>query len=440
MKPTQPHVRTLFVLAAGVAALSGCHAKSTPVAAAGTPAAASPQASSPAATPAPAALPSSYGSSTGTATAAIPDPTLNNIPAIDVTYPAGWQFQGVLVPADECKMLPYVVYRATSPDGLTFVENQPTLHWKFGTGPMGASRPVGCLPIDHPISAREFLQYVANMMHYTWVGDEAVPGSEQHQVQDSLAKTNAQFAAQFRAAGAEPMRQSADLARARVAFTNGSFPMMGQLDGRVICTNQTVGGFHSALAGVASRPDSVLADCGGEVRFTAAPASQYDKITQLMDADGVGYKPEPGWLNAYVQRSNQIAMQNIKTLDQMIQSEENASNQFWQNARAVSNQQHQQFMQGMQDQFNHFQAGQAAQQAQRATFTSDMVDFALDRQTVADPNTGQLSKVSSTYGQTWVDSSGKHSFQTNNVNANPNGYLPGNWTKQTVVHGDGSSY
>lgn len=29
-------------------------------------------------------------------------------------------------------------------------------------------------------------------------------------------------------------------------------------------------------------------------------------------------------------------------------------------------------------------------------------------------------------------------YQTNNANANPNGVLQGNWTKQSVVHGDSS--
>jgi hypothetical protein len=74
----------------------------------------------------------------------------------------------------------------------------------------------------------------------------------------------------------------------------------------------------------------------------------------------------------------------------------------------------------------------------RSTATSDWVDYALNQQTVADPNPGQVSKVSSGSSYTWVDSTGKTSYQTNDVNANPNGVLQGNWTKQTVVHGNGT--
>jgi hypothetical protein len=75
----------------------------------------------------------------------------------------------------------------------------------------------------------------------------------------------------------------------------------------------------------------------------------------------------------------------------------------------------------------------------RSTATSDWVDYALDRQTVRDPATGQMSKVSSAYSYTWVDSTGKTSYQTSDPNANPNGALQGNWTRQQVVHGDGTN-
>ena len=53
------------------------------------------------------------------------------------------------------------------------------------------------------------------------------------------------------------------------------------------------------------------------------------------------------------------------------------------------------------------------------TIASDWVDYSLDQQTVRDPNTGQVSKVSSAYSYTWVDSSGTNSYQTANPNANP---------------------
>jgi hypothetical protein len=68
----------------------------------------------------------------------------------------------------------------------------------------------------------------------------------------------------------------------------------------------------------------------------------------------------------------------------------------------------------------------------RSTAASDWVDYALNQRTVVDPSTGQLTKVSSSYTYTWRDSTGQHIYQTTDPNANPNGTMPGNWTKQQV--------
>lgn len=60
---------------------------------------------------------------------------------------------------------------------------------------------------------------------------------------------------------------------------------------------------------------------------------------------------------------------------------------------AVQQQMHDQFMQGMQQDFDHYQRGEAANWAARDAAISDWVDFALDRQTVRDNNTGAIYKV-----------------------------------------------
>jgi hypothetical protein len=40
---------------------------------------------------------------------------------------------------------------------------------------------------------------------------------------------------------------------------------------------------------------------------------------------------------------------------------------------------------------------------------------------------------------TWSNGQGQY-FQTNNSNLNPNGSLPGTWTQDTQVHGNGQSF
>ena len=72
----------------------------------------------------------------GTKVQYIPDPTLNNMNAFSVTIPAKWHFNGVLYQGGNCASVPFGVFRASSPDGLSSVERLPVLAWMWGTGPM----------------------------------------------------------------------------------------------------------------------------------------------------------------------------------------------------------------------------------------------------------------------------------------------------------------
>jgi len=106
--------------------------------------------------------------------------------------------------------------------------------------------------------------------------------------------------------------------------------------------------------------------------------------------------------------------------------------------QAVQQQMHNEFLATMQRGTNLSMQRTQANMYARSTAASDWVDYALDQKTVMDPNTGQLNKVSSSYSYTWVDSTGKVGYQTNWADANPNGVLPGTWTRQQVVHGNGA--
>jgi hypothetical protein len=59
----------------------------------------------------------------------------------------------------------------------------------------------------------------------------------------------------------------------------------------------------------------------------------------------------------------------------------------------VQQQMHDQFMDTMQEGHDQFMARQAQNMYARDTAVSDWVDFALDRQTVMNPNTGMIGKL-----------------------------------------------
>jgi hypothetical protein len=144
------------------------------------------------------------------------------------------------------------------------------------------------------------------------------------------------------------------------------------------------------------------------------------------------------WFQAFEQRQQQIANVSLRQRERAQDAAQQAQNQRFEQSMALQQHMHEQFMATMQRGTDMSMAAAQQNMNARSTATSDWVDYALDQRTVADPNTGQISKVSNAYNYTWVDSTGKMSYQTDVPNANPNGVLPGNWTKQTVVHGDGS--
>jgi hypothetical protein len=371
----------------------------------------------------------------------IVDPTLNNMSAVEVTIPASWHFQGTLMQgAGQCVPTPFPVFRVTSPDGLSAFEREPTIGWRFGTGPMaGASgSQADCLPLKTALGAQDFLKYVAPTLGLTYVSDVAEPAAENAAAQQGLAAAEAVYAPKYAASHLTPPKSTRELARARVSFQNGSFAMQGELRVTVDCTTSVYPGMKSILRGIPDRPDSNVTQCQAATRFYSAPSDKLAGVLAVWDAPGMGAVGTQDWHQAWVNRNQQQAnaamAQNIANTNAAMA----ASRQMFQQSMATQAQMHQQFMATMQRGTDMSMARTQANMDARSTAASDWVNYALDRQTVLNPSTGQVSNVSNAYSYTWVDSSGKTSYQTNDVNANPNGVLQGTWTKQQVVHGNGT--
>ena len=379
----------------------------------------------------------------------ITDPSMNDMNAFSVTIPARWHFQGVLFQGGTCVAIPMGVYRATSPDGLSYAEQMPGLAWEWGTGPMiGYMQKNDCLPMRGPMSAQDFLRYLAGTMKVEYLGPEAVPEEVNAKAQKALQDSQAVYAPKYAAMHLQPPRQTRELARAMVRYQNGSFAMKGRLHVMVDCTETAYAGQTglSAWGGpghppqLIRGPGSTVDKCIAGVIYDTAPENQFAAMLRQWDAPGMGARIEESWQQAWIVRNNRQTQQMIYQMDRAAAAQRAAQQQQFNHDQAVRQQMHEQFMQSMQEGHDQFMAQQQEAQNARSTAASDWVDYALDRQTVVDPNTGQMSKVSSSYSHTWVDETGKTSYQTNDVNANPNGVLPGTWTQQTVTHGNGTSY
>ena len=369
----------------------------------------------------------------------ITDPTLNNMVAFDVKVPAKWHFQGTLGQAGQCVTVPFQVFRLTSPDGLSFIERMPVLGWYWGTGPAATVKTTDCLPLKEAIGAQDFLKYVAALLKVEYVADEPVPAEENARVQKAMADAAAAYGPGSKAGAVSPPRQTKQLARAIVRYRNGTFTMKGLLETLVDCSETTFRGMKSGLQGMPDTPSWTSSRCSAGVRYTVAPETQYAATVSMLTSNSIGATASSDWIQAWLQRSQRRNNEMLQRSASQANAQLAANAAQFNHDQAVRQHMHEQFLATMQRGTDMSMARAAQVANSNHTIASDWVDYSLNQQTVRDPATGQVNKVTSGYNATWVDSSGKVSYQTNDPNANPNGTLPGNWTRQQVVHGDGTN-
>jgi hypothetical protein len=383
----------------------------------------------------------------GTRVEYITDPTLNDMKAIAVKVPAKWHFQGVLYQGGKCASMPFGVFRATSPDGLSFVERMPEMGWTWAEGPYSQFLTKDCLPLTGPMKAQDLLKFMAATMKVQYVADDPVPAEQRAAAQKVWDDSDASMVSRYAQMHVQPPKNTAELAQAFVSFQNGTFAMKGTLAVRVHCveTHQAgMSGLSKWSPGhpvtVTTGPPSTIHTCTAAVRYAVAPQNQFEAVMKPWLAPGMGANGgEQEWSNAWTQRMLNQAQQMTAEMNRVAAVQRQAQQQQFEHDQAVRQQMHEQFLSTLQRGTDMSMARTQANMNARSTATSDWVDYALDRQTVRDPTTGQVSKVSSAYSYTWVDSTGKNSYQTMSPNADPNGTLGGTWTRQQVVHGDGTN-
>jgi hypothetical protein len=288
------------------------------------------------------------------------------------------------------------------------------------------------------MSAQDFLKYLAATLNVEYVADDPIPAEMEARAQKNMRDAQLPYAAPYAAMHVQPPKATRQLARAIVRYKNGTFEMKGRLGTMVDCTETHYAGVKSMLRGMPDQPGWTTDKCIANIQYIDAPENQYDAVIKLWDSKEMQPRDLPEWGQAWIDRNNRQSAMAIQQMNAQAAAQRQASAQQFAHDQAVRQQMHEQFLATMQRGTDLSMARAAQVANSNHTIASDWVDYSLDRRTVLDPNTGQLSKVSSSYSYTWVDSSGRTSYQTNDVNANPNGTLQGTWTRQQVVHGDGS--
>jgi hypothetical protein len=355
-------------------------------------------------------------------TVPITDPAYG-ITAFNISIPAGWKFEGTVLPGPECSRIPMPVFRAYSPDGLTEMRLLPAFNWTFHPALKGF-RPVnGCLAYTGAMPAQDFLKHYVEMVANNGihvVGPMAVGAAYQQRVA-GVAQNMSRIAPNIHG--------SADAAALRVETVNGTFIIEQRLRAYVECRIATSG------------PDVNGGGCSAHVDVERAPKGKLDALCTVVDAHDLVRTPhEDAWLQRVQQALAQRAREDQARLTHQEQASQAMLKKQFDDFMATSQRNHEAFMAQQESSFHSSMNNANAAMNARTTAASDWVDYALDQQTVV--GQGGVAKVSSSYTHTWSSTVGNQTqwFQTNDPNANPNGTLSGNWTQDTKVHGNGQPY
>ena len=348
-------------------------------------------------------------------TATIADPTLNDIKAFTVTIPAGWKFQGTVVRGPECHPISFPVFRAYSSDGLSEMRLLPAFDWSFHPA-INMKTVAGCLPIQGTLTAAQFLDHFVELIpggvHV--VGPMAIAPLYRARIEKFGANANSSMPS---------LKTTVDTAADRVETVNGSFVIEQRVRVWVECrTTGNIGKFSGG-------------GCSAHVDVVRAPKGRLDALVALVDSHDLT-KPvnDPQWLAVYMQRQQREGAERLRALGEIEARQNRMLRAQFEQIQATMQRNHEAFMAQQESQFRSAMNNANNAMNARTTAASDWVDYALDQQTVT--GSGGTVKVSSAYSQTWSNGQNQW-FQTNNPNANPNGVLPGNWTPNTKVHGNG---
>ena len=346
------------------------------------------------------------GSGGGTRVEYIKDPTLNNMNAIPVKIPAAWRFQGALLQGGSCGSQPYAVWRATSADGRSVAEMMPTMGWVWGAGPMVGFTPKnGCLPFKGPMSAQQFLKYVASILQVNYVADEPVTAEENAGAQKYWQSLDAIEDAR----NVKHPKETVELARASVSSSSGTTPMKGSLLAELECTESVTPGMQGLSnyspghpVHAVTGPGSTVDQCAVTVAYLMAPENQYADLMRQWGAPGMGmphglYTWANGldpWTLAWSNRSIAGVQAWSDANNQAAAASRQAQQQQFNHSMAMQQQMHEEFLDTMQRGTDRSMLQSQISTNARTTAASDWVDYALDRQTVMDTNTGQTGKIS----------------------------------------------
>jgi hypothetical protein len=345
--------------------------------------------------------------SSRTRTVEIQDPAWG-ITAVRFQIPADWSFDGMIIRDNGCGLTPTIAWRISSPDGLIGAQMMPDFgfHWSTNPSAMESFRRFHC-KIMEPLSAEEFLEYVAPLVRANPSLGPLEPTDDAQQFQQAIDRYNQRTRAAF---GTAP--DTGGAVRSRIQYVYRGETIEENFAVR-LQTFKTKNGFPG-------RPVSYNWLSRANVRTIRAPKGQLDEVIRILApmlwAGGYDFTQE--WEQRFsqnLQRDSALAMAALR--------QQAAASQ------AILNQNHEVFMKAQNDRFN---AGQEQWKAHMDAMDRSARAYTLyagDNQLVRNPQTGVVSTVTNKYGTNAYQENGTNNILINNTDVNPNLYLRGTYTQ-----------
>lgn len=349
---------------------------------------------------------------------ALPDPSFGGMPASFVAVPAGWQVYGQMV-ANPCTNLSFPAWNATSSDSQSQFNVMPQFGWRWGSG---AQYGRGCISLNRPMNAEDFLQQLAGRMQGMQItGTMPIAPAFRSREEKFTERANRN------SSNTPPMlrvRATGDVAAVRATDSRG-YEM--RLRAWVQCRQRAQGG-----------------DCFAKVDILRAPKGRLDALAAQVDNHNlIQDMPSQEWQTEYMNHQQQVAGAEMNTLRRNADaSNRMLRNQFLESSARL-NAEHQAGLEQIERQGHDANRNAMNDMNMRSTIASDWRDYAADQQTVSGAN--GTYKTSSAYTNVWSSPVGPplsdgRTFGSTDNTLDPNSATDNTWTQDHKVHGNGQSY
>ncbi|HEY1552079.1 MAG TPA: hypothetical protein VGG28_29835 [Kofleriaceae bacterium] len=335
-------------------------------------------------------------------TVEIKDPAWG-ITAFTVEIPDNWSFEGVLIRDPYCGGVPSIAYRITSPDGLAGFQSMPTFvsHYSDDKISIQSYQHFHC-KIMQVMSPTDWLQYIVPAVRPNPTLGKVEPTVDATQIAQNIQQYNDRARA-----NRMPTSESGGGVHSRIEYA-----FHGEtIEENVRVVVQT---FQLQTATRKSAWNTMV-----DVTALRAPKGQLDAVGKQVGPMFATAAFTPEWI---ARQQRQMASDNQAALAMIKQQGDQIRDTLKRN--------HDAFMKQQQQSFDHAQ--QADRDRQDAMHRSAVAWtlYAGDEQVVRNPQTGEVSRVTSTAGRNvHQDQVSGAMVASDDPNFDPSYYVRGQWTQ-----------